>query len=83
MKSTGIVRQVDQLGIIVIPIEIRRTLGIGEKNPLEIFVDGDLIVLRAYKPLCYICGNGKVLNEYKNKRICSDCCDDIRQLTEK
>jgi len=50
MKSTGIVRKVDELGRIVLPIELRRTLGIAEKDPLEIYVDGDRIILRKYEP---------------------------------
>ena len=49
MKATGIVRRVDDLGRVVIPIELRRTLGIGEKDSLEIFVDGDSVILRKYR----------------------------------
>lgn len=56
MKATGIVRKVDELGRVVIPIELRRTLGIGEKDPLEIFVDGEEIILRKYEPCCVLCG---------------------------
>lgn len=50
MKSTGILRKVDELGRVVIPIELRRTLGIEEKDALEIYVDGDKIVLKKYVP---------------------------------
>ncbi|MBS4221111.1 AbrB/MazE/SpoVT family DNA-binding domain-containing protein [Bacillus sp. FJAT-49711] len=59
MKSTGIVRKVDELGRVVIPIELRRTLGIGEKDALEIYVDDDKIILKKYKPsmTCHITGN--------------------------
>ncbi|WP_197057419.1 AbrB/MazE/SpoVT family DNA-binding domain-containing protein [Pontibacillus halophilus] len=58
MKSTGIVRKVDELGRVVIPIELRRTLGINEKDALEIYVDDDRIVLKKYKPnmTCHITG---------------------------
>ena len=52
MKATGIVRKVDELGRIVLPIELRRTLGIEIKDPLEIFVDGESIMLKPYKPAC-------------------------------
>lgn len=52
MKSTGIVRKVDELGRIVIPMELRKSLGISEKDPMEIFVDGDQIILRKYAPGC-------------------------------
>lgn len=59
MKSTGIVRKVDELGRVVIPIELRRTLGIGEKDALEIYVDDDKIILKKYKPnmTCHITGD--------------------------
>ncbi|WP_028781765.1 AbrB/MazE/SpoVT family DNA-binding domain-containing protein [Thalassobacillus devorans] len=58
MKSTGIVRKVDELGRVVIPIELRRTLGINEKDALEIYVDDDRIVLKKYKPnmTCHVTG---------------------------
>ncbi|MBT2692164.1 AbrB/MazE/SpoVT family DNA-binding domain-containing protein [Bacillus sp. ISL-55] len=58
MKSTGIVRKVDELGRVVIPIELRRTLGIAEKDALEIYVDDDRIILKKYKPnmTCHITG---------------------------
>jgi transcriptional pleiotropic regulator of transition state genes len=56
MKSTGIVRKVDELGRIAIPVELRRTMEIAEKDPIEIFVDGDRIVLQKYKPSCVLCG---------------------------
>ena len=57
MKSTGIVRKVDELGRIVLPIELRRTMGIEVKDALEIYVDGDHIVLKKYEPSCVFCGN--------------------------
>lgn len=58
MKSTGIVRKVDELGRVVIPIELRRTLGIAEKDALEIYVDEEKIILKKYKPnmTCHITG---------------------------
>ena len=59
MKSTGIVRKVDELGRVVIPIELRRTLGIGEKDALEIYVDGERIMLKKYEPACIFCGNAE------------------------
>ena len=52
MKSTGIVRKMDDLGRVVIPIELRRTLEIAEKDPLEIYVDGNMIILKKYEPAC-------------------------------
>ena len=55
MKSTGIVRKVDELGRIVLPIELRRTMGIDVKDALEIYVEGDTIMLRKYEPSCVFC----------------------------
>ncbi len=80
MKSTGIVRKVDELGRIVLPIELRRTLGIEEKDRIEIFVDGESIILRKYQPACIFCDNAKDVINYKGKKICPDC---IRAMNEK
>ncbi len=73
MKSTGIVRKVDELGRIVLPIELRRTLDIAEKDALEIFVDGDNIILHKYHPSCIFCESIKNIVSYKGKNICPDC----------
>ena len=73
MKSTGIVRKVDELGRIVLPIEMRRTLDIAEKDSLEIFADGDGIVLRKYHPACVFCDNTKDVVSFKGKKVCPDC----------
>ena len=80
MKSTGIVRKVDELGRIVLPLELRRTLGIEEKDRIEIFVDGESIILRKYQPACIFCDNAKDIINYKGKNICPDC---IRAMNEK
>ena len=80
MKSTGIVRKVDELGRIVLPIELRRTLGIEEKDRIGIFVDGESIILRKYQPACIFCDNAKDIINYKGKNICPDC---IRAMNEK
>lgn len=79
MKSTGIVRKVDELGRVVIPIELRRTLGIAEKDSLEIYVDQDRIVLRKYEPACIFCGNATDVHHYRGKNICKDC---LKRLAE-
>ena len=73
MKSTGIVRRVDQLGRVVIPMELRRTLGIGIKDGLEIFMDSDRIILQKYEPACIFCGNADEVVNFKNKNICGEC----------
>lgn len=77
MKSTGIVRKVDELGRIVIPIEMRRTLGISERDQLELFSETDNIILRKYSPACVFCGNTQNNREYKGKRVCLDCIGTI------
>lgn len=78
MKATGIVRKVDELGRVVIPMELRKTLGIGEKDPLEIFVNGDTVVLRKYAPGCTFCGNTEIETHLLNKPICSSCTKEIQ-----
>ena len=79
MKSTGIVRKVDELGRIVLPIELRRTLDIAEKDSLEIYVDEDSIVLRKYEPACIFCGNAKNVVDYKGKNICGACLKELKK----
>lgn len=78
MKSTGIVRRVDELGRVVIPIELRRTLEIAEKDALEIYVDGEQIILKKYQPACIFCGNAKDVQNYKGKNICQSCLAEIK-----
>ena len=78
MKSTGIVRKVDELGRIVLPIEMRRTLDIAEKDALEIYVEGDSIILRKYQPACIFCDNMKNVISFQGKNICSDCLEKIK-----
>jgi transcriptional pleiotropic regulator of transition state genes len=79
MKSTGIVRKVDELGRVVIPIELRRTLDINEKDALEIYVDGEMIILKKYAPACIFCGQAKDVVQYKGKNICPACMDEMRK----
>jgi transcriptional pleiotropic regulator of transition state genes len=78
MKSTGVVRRVDELGRIVIPMELRRTLNIGEKDPLEIFVAEDMIILKKYTPGCIFCGSVENVQQYKDKKVCQDCLREIQ-----
>ena len=80
MKSTGIVRKVDELGRIVLPIELRRTLDIAEKDSMEIYIEGDAIILRKHQPACIFCDSAKDIVSYRGKNVCSDC---IRMLEEK
>ncbi len=77
LKSTGIVRKVDELGRVVIPIELRRTLGIGEKDALEIYVDGERIMLKKYEPACIFCGNADNVIYFKGKIVCNECVSEM------
>ncbi|MEA4941067.1 MAG: AbrB/MazE/SpoVT family DNA-binding domain-containing protein [Oscillibacter sp.] len=79
MKSTGIVRKVDELGRIVLPIEMRRTLDIAEKDALEIYVEGASVILKKYKPSCIFCDSNKDIVQFKGKNICPKC---LRELTD-
>ena len=79
MKSTGIVRKVDELGRVVIPIELRRTLEIAEKDALEIYVDGEQIVLKKYAPACIFCGQAKDVEVFKGKNICPACLEELKK----
>lgn len=82
LKSTGVVRKVDELGRIVIPIELRRTMGIEEKDALEIYVDNEKIILKKYEPACIFCGNAEDISNYKGKNLCSSCLTEIgRQIS--
>jgi len=82
MKSTGIVRKVDELGRVVIPIELRNQFQIAEKDPIEIYVDGSSIILKKYEKSCLFCGNTKKLSNYKGKLICNKCLKQIKSLNE-
>ncbi|HFL3828413.1 TPA: AbrB/MazE/SpoVT family DNA-binding domain-containing protein [Clostridioides difficile] len=79
MKSTGIVRKVDELGRVVIPIELRRNLDIEVKDALEIFVDGEQIILKKYAPACIFCGQAKDVTSFKGKNICPACLEELKK----
>ena len=80
MKSTGIIRRVDELGRVVIPIEIRNQFNIVEKDPIEIYVDGSSIILKKFEPNCIFCNNTQDLLSYNDKLICSECAKKISNL---
>ena len=82
MKSTGIIRRVDELGRVVIPIEIRNKFQIAEKDPIEIYVEGSSIILKKFEPNCIFCGSTKDLVEYKDRLVCSKCAENLSQLKE-
>ena len=78
MKATGIVRNVDELGRIVIPKEMRKKMYISNNDPLEIFVEDDRIILTKYQHTCTFCGGSADVSEFKGKRICADCLKEIK-----
>ncbi len=79
MKSTGIIRKVDDLGRIVLPIELRRTLDIVERDELEIFMENDRIILQKFEPACIFCESSRSLMVYRGKNVCQDC---IRRMAD-
>ena len=80
VKATGIVRKVDELGRIVLPIEMRRTLDIAEKDALEIYVEGSSVILKKYKPSCLFCDGTKDITVFKGKNVCPKCLRELREL---
>ena len=77
MKSTGIIRKVDELGRIVLPIELRRTLDIAERDELEIYMEGDRIILQKYEPSCIFCSASRGLVNFRGKNVCQDCAHTV------
>lgn len=80
MKATGITRRVDDLGRVVIPKELRKTFYIAEGDPLEIYVDGDQIILKKYEPTCIFCGEVRGIKNYSGKNICPSCIKEISKI---
>ena len=79
MKSTGIVRRIDELGRIVIPMELRRTLDISRCDPVEVYTEDDKIILKKFQESCIFCGNSENITNFKDKAVCADC---LKQLME-
>ena len=77
MKSTGIVRKIDDLGRIVLPIEQRRILEIGDRDSLEIFIEDNMLILKKYQPACIFCGTAKDVITFKGRNICPNCINEI------
>lgn len=81
MKATGIVRKVDELGRVVLPIELRRTLDIGERDALEIYTEADQIILKKYEPACIFCGSANDVVQHHGKNVCTKCGQTIFAAT--
>ncbi len=79
MKSTGIVRRIDELGRVVLPIELRRTLNIDIKDSLEIYVDNSSIILKKYEPACIFCGDATEVVSFKGKNVCKKCLEEMKK----
>ena len=79
MKSTGVVRKVDELGRIVLPIEIRKILDIKQKDAIEIFTDDDKIILQKYQPACTFCQSSDNIVYFQGKRVCAACLAKIKE----
>ncbi len=78
MKSTGIVRKIDNLGRVVLPIELRRIFDIDKEDPVEIFVDDNYIMLKKYQPACIFCNDAKDVVNFRGKNICVNCLEDMK-----
>jgi len=78
--SCGIIRRLDNLGRIVLPVELRETLGIKVKDGLEVFIDGRNFVLKKYSPGCVLCDNAEELMFYKGKKVCKHCIQEISEI---
>ncbi len=79
MKSTGIIRSIDELGRIVVPKEMRIKMGIGSQDPIEIYVEDDKIILKKYENACSFCGSGINLTTFKGKMVCTSCIEEIKE----
>ncbi len=80
MKATGIVRKLDVLGRIVIPKELRTTFDLKENDPIEIYVDGEDIVLRKYQPSCIFCSEADDITQFEGKNVCKKCLNKLKRL---
>jgi transcriptional pleiotropic regulator of transition state genes len=79
MNDTGIVRRIDDLGRIVIPMELRRTLGINVKDPIAIFVDGESIILQKHRDACALCGGEEDVRVVRGRPVCAECISAIKR----
>lgn len=80
MKATGITRKIDDLGRIVLPKELRKTLGIEPGTPIEIYTEEETIVLKKYENRCILCGSTEDVIDFKNKKACKKCIEELKQL---
>ena len=79
MKSTGIVRQIDPLGRIVLPRDLRKSLNLNDHDSVEFFLEGNTIVIKKYQPTCIFCGNAKDVFVFKGKNVCPACMEELKK----
>ncbi len=79
MKSTGVVRRIDELGRLVLPSELRKTFNIEDKDSVEIYTDGDMIILKKHEPACIFCGEAKDVVSFKGKNVCRNCIKELHE----
>ena len=77
MKATGIIRNIDELGRIVIPKELRKKMDMKSSQPIEIYVDDDRIILTKYVPSCIFCDGSENVTLFKGKRVCAACVEEM------
>ena len=83
MKSTGVVRKIDELGRIVLPSELRKVFGIREGDELDISVDGEKVILQKRQDLCLFCGAAEPTVEHKERKVCDTCASAIAQQAKR
>ena len=82
MKATGIIRRIDELGRVTLPVELRRSLDLKLHDSVEIYVEGDGIVLKKYTPRCIFCGGDASLIEFRGKNVCRKCARDMGEKAD-
>ena len=80
MKATGIVRRLDELGRVVIPIELRRTLEMEDRQEIEIYVEDDVIILKKFEKACLFCDRKMDVMEVHGKSVCRKCIDEMKEI---
>lgn len=83
MKSIGVVRNLDQLGRVVLPKELRKSMDIKEGQPLEIYTEGEAIILKKYQPGCHCCGDVNVKATILGVKLCNNCINEFNKARKK
>ena len=83
MRAIGVVRKIDKLGRVVLPVELRRAFNIAIKDPVEIYTDNDCIIIKKYNPQCIFCGEAHNVRHFNGKNICPSCMKEIADASDK